>query len=86
VTIGCGDPSSSKEASEGTQVGPRVRWRKLLFLLVGGKRGTVEERGWAERDGDSGITGGALPGTPKSGQESLSQCVGLSLYLSQLLF
>lgn len=46
------NPSLSKAVSEGIQVGPRVRWRKLLFLLVGGKRGTVVERDWADREGD----------------------------------
>lgn len=44
MAIGYGNPGPSKGVSEGTQVGAHVRWRKLLFHLVGGKRGTVEER------------------------------------------
>lgn len=80
VAIGYGDPGPSKGVSEGTQVGTHVRWRKLLFHLVGGKRGTV-----AERDGGSGISAGALLGTPKTGQEPLSHCVGWCLYGNPLL-
>lgn len=78
MTIGCGNPSPSKAVSEGTQVGLHVRRRKLLFLLEGGKRGIVEERDWAERDGGIGISGGGWPGMPKPGRESLSRYVGWS--------
>lgn len=56
VAIGYGDPGPSKGVSEGTQVGTHVRWRKLLFHLVGGKRGTVEER-----DGPRGTVAAGYP-------------------------